>query len=225
MEKLKTLVISQQPMLREGIWHTLSANSNMEVACVSEITDTVLAEINESKPDIALVDIDGTADTNTMLVRRMKHSLPNIGIILLSADSNDNQLFHALKAQASAFLNKDVTADKLLETIKRVADGEQPIKEIFSTRQKVAMQVLHKFQELSWQMEEEENPDSPLTSRETEILNYVAQGYLNKQIATELGISEQTIKNHITSILRKLNAGARTEAVVVALKQGIITLS
>ena len=65
---------------------------------------------------------------------------------------------------------------------------------------------------------------SPLTARETEILKYIAQGYLNKQIAAELGISEQTIKNHVTSILRKLNANARTEAVVVAIKQGLITL-
>ena len=89
-----------------------------------------------------------------------------------------------------------------------------------TVRQKVALQVLHKFDELSWKNESNDSA-SPLTSRETEILNYVAQGWLNKQIATELGISEQTIKNHVTSILRKLNAGARTEAVVVAIKQGL----
>ena len=86
------------------------------------------------------------------------------------------------------------------------------------------MQVLHKFQELTWKTENEDT-FSPLTSRETESLNYVAQGCLNKQIATELGISEQTIKNHVTSILRKLNAGARTEAVVVAIKQGLIKIA
>jgi DNA-binding NarL/FixJ family response regulator len=72
---------------------------------------------------------------------------------------------------------------------------------------------------------ETETSLSPLTGRETQILNYIAQGYLNKQIATELGISEQTIKNHVTSILRKLNATARTEAVVLAIKQGLITIS
>ena len=171
-----------------------------------------------------MLDIDGATDASIMLVRRMKHCLPTIGIMLLSSNNNDNQLFQTLKTQASAFLNKDVTADKLVESVWRVAQGEQLIKEVFSIRQKVAMEVLHKFHELSWKIEEE-TLDSPLTSRETEILNYVAQGYLNRQLATELGISEQTIKNHITSILRKLNDGARTESVVVALKQGFITLN
>ena len=75
-----------------------------------------------------------------------------------------------------------------------------------------------------WQSEAE-TFISPITSRETEILRYIAEGFLNKQIAAELGISEQTIKNHVTSILRKLNANARTEAVVIAIKQGLISLS
>jgi len=76
---------------------------------------------------------------------------------------------------------------------------------------------LQQFQELYWRSEAE-GVIAPLTPRETEILNYIAKGYLNKQIAAELDISEQTIKNHVTSILRKLNANARTEAVVVAIK-------
>ncbi len=98
-----------------------------------------------------------------------------------------------------------------------------PSTKAWTTRPKVAEQVLHQFQELSWRSEEVAFI-SPLTPRETEILNYIAQGYLNKQIAGELGISEQTIKNHVTSILRKLNANARTEAVVGAIKQGLISL-
>jgi DNA-binding NarL/FixJ family response regulator len=84
--------------------------------------------------------------------------------------------------------------------------------------------VLQQFQELTSKTEAEAFI-SPLTPREIEILEYIAQGYLNKQIAAELGISEQTIKNHVTSILRKLNANARTEAVVVAIKQGLIKIS
>ncbi len=83
--------------------------------------------------------------------------------------------------------------------------------------------MLRQFQELSSRSEAEAFI-SPLTPRETEILRYVAEGYLNKQIAAELNISEQTIKNHVTSILRKLNANARTEAVVIAIKRGIISV-
>ena len=105
-----------------------------------------------------------------------------------------------------------------------MAAGEHPINESLTNRPKVAEQVLQQFQELSLRSEAEVLV-SPLTPRETEILNHIAQGLLNKQIASKLGISEQTIKNHVTSILRKLNANARTEAVVVAIKQGLIKLS
>jgi len=111
-----------------------------------------------------------------------------------------------------------------VDTIRRVARGEHPINESLTTRPKLAEQVLHQFQELSWRSETEDFL-SPLTPREKEILDYIAQGYLNKQIAAELDISEQTIKNHVTSILRKLNANARTEAVVIAIKQGLISIS
>ena len=120
-------------------------------------------------------------------------------------------------------MSKEIKADQLVETIRRVAHGEHPINDSLTTRPKVAEQVLHQFQEL-FRKSEAQNFISPLTPRETEILQYIAKGFLNKQIAAELGISEQTIKNHVTSILRKLNANARTEAVVVAIKQGLISL-
>ena len=92
-----------------------------------------------------------------------------------------------------------------------------------NNRPKLAAKILSQFNELSQQQEVKELI-SPLTSRETEIVNYVAQGYANKQIAAKLNISEQTIKNHVTSILGKLDANARTEAVVKAIKKGLITI-
>ena len=121
-------------------------------------------------------------------------------------------------------VDKEITAEQLVDMIRRVAHGQHPINESLTSNPKVAEQVLYKFQELSLRSETEAFI-SPLTSREIEILRYIAQGYLNKQIAVKLGISEQTIKNHVTSILRKLNANARTEAVVLAIKQGLITIS
>jgi two-component system response regulator DegU len=145
-------------------------------------------------------------------------------VMLLTSNPEDNQLFLALKAQASAYMSKEVTAVQLIETVRRVARGEHPINESLTARPKVAEHVLQQFQELSSRSEAEAFI-SPLTPREIEILQYIGQGYLNKQIAAELGISEQTIKNHVTSILRKLNANARTEAVVVAIKQGLIKIT
>ena len=222
MDKIKAIVISQQPLFREGIWHSLSANEDMEVA-TAEITDALLAELVDAQPDVAMIDVDSAPDGSLKLVRRMKQCLPGVGLILLSSTHSNVQSSPGLGEQSFASLNKNVTADTLTDTVRGVAHGTL-VEDDITVRQKVALQVLHKFDQLSWKSQ---SPDSasPLTSRETEILNYVAQGWLNKQIATKLGISEQTIKNHVTSILRKLNAGARTEAVVMAIKQGLITIS
>ncbi|MBA7712508.1 Transcriptional regulatory protein DegU [subsurface metagenome] len=183
----------------------------------------MLSAIDALPPDVALVDIDSSSDDSLTLARKIKQRSPNIGIVVLISNPDDTQIFQALKAQAAACLAKEITADQLVDTVRRVARGEHPINESLTARPKVAEQVLRQFQELSLRSEAEAFI-SPLTPREMEILNYIAQGYLNKEIAAKLGISQQTIKNHVTSILRKLNANARTEAVVIAIKQGLISL-
>lgn len=224
MDKIKVLVVSQHPLFRQGVWHSLSTNDDM-VVMTAETSDEMLAEIEKSSPDVAVIDIDSYPDEGIQLSSQSKQKLPDMGLILLTSKyDDDDQLFQALKVQASAYVKKEVTPEELVEAIRGVAHGKQPIQQLFTTRQKVATEILHKFQELTLKMEKETD-DSLLTSRETEVLNYVARGYLNKQIAGELGISEQTIKNHVTSILRKLNAGARTEAVVLAIRRGIINIS
>jgi DNA-binding NarL/FixJ family response regulator len=224
MNKTQVIIVSQQFLFRQGIEHALSKIKDMTVSATTEMNDNVLSIIDNLPPDVALVDIDVPADGGLKLARKMKQRLPTIGVVVLTSNPDDAQLFQALKAQAVAYLSKEITPEELVNTIRRVARGEHPINESLTARPKLAEQVLHQFQELSWRSEAE-GFIAPLTPREMEILNYIAQGYLNKQIAAELDISEQTIKNHVTSILRKLNANARTEAVVVAIKQGLISLS
>jgi len=224
MDKIMVFLIGQQLLFRQGIEHSFAKSADIEVVGTAEVSDRVLSNIDNLPPDIALVDVDGTNGEGIALARRIKQRSPSIGTIILTSNYNESELFQTLKAQSSAYLKKEITPEQLSEIIRRVARGEHPINESVVTQPKVAEQVLRQFQELSWQSETE-SLISPLTSRETEILNYIAQGYLNKQIAAALGISEQTIKNHVTSILRKLNANARTEAVVVAIKQGLITIS
>ena len=224
MNKIRVVIISQQSLFRQGIEHSLSDTKDMEISGAAEVNDKVLSDIDTLPPDVALVDIDGPSDEGLTLARRIKQRSPSIAVVVLTSSPSDAQLFQALKAQAVAYLNKEVTAGELVNITRRVVRGEHPINESLTTRPKVAEQVLHKFQELSWR-KEAEGFISPLTPREGEILNYIAQGYLNKMIAAELDISEQTIKNHVTSILRKLNANVRTEAVVVAIKQGLISIT
>lgn len=222
--KIQVFVISQQSLFQQGIEHSFSGVEDIAISGATGINDQVLAAIDNLPPDVALVDIDGPSDSGLELARKIKQRSPNIGVVVLTSNPDDNQLFRALKAQAVAYLSKEVTAEQLVATVRRVAGGEHPINESLTNRPRVAEHVLQQFQELSWRSEAEAFI-SPLTPRETEILHYIAQGYLNKQIAAELGISEQTIKNHVTSILRKLNANARTEAVVVAIKQGLISIT
>ena len=134
-----------------------------------------------------------------------------------------DQLFQALEIQVAAYLGKDIDGDHLVDIVRRVAKGEYPIRESLSGRPEVAGKILSQFQELSRETEEE-TLITPLTIRETEILNYIAQGDSNKQIAVKLDISEQTIKNHVASIMLKLNANARTHAVVIAVRKGLISI-
>ena len=223
MNKIQVFIVSQQFLFRQGIEHSLTSMEDIEISGATEVNDEVLSAIDTLLPDVALVDIDSSSDDSLTLARKIKQRSPNIGIVVLISNPDDTQIFQALKAQAAACLNKDITADQLVDTVRRVARGEHPINESLTARPKVAEQVLRQFQELSLRSEAEDFI-SPLTPREMEILNYIAQGYLNKEIAAKLGISEQTIKNHVTSILRKLNANARTEAVVIAIKQGLISL-
>jgi two-component system response regulator DegU len=224
MVKIKVSIISPQSLFRQGVRHSLSSMSGIEVISEAEADDDAMSAVENSLPDVVMVDIDTPSDNGLKLARLIRQRLPNIGVIVLTSTPEDEQLFQAIKAQASAYLSKDITADELADTVKRTAKGEHPINESFVSHPKVAEQVLHHFRELPLG-QGAESIVSPVTAREQEILNYMAKGYLNKQIALALDISEQTVKNHVTSILRKLNANARTQAVVEAIKHGLVTIT
>ena len=224
MEKIKVFILSSQSLFRQGVRQSLDGAREVEISGEAEVSDEVLATMESMLPDIVLVDIDTPADSGLKLARKIRQRLPNIGVVVLTSNPEDAQLFQAIKAQAAAYLSKEVTAEQLFDTVKRTAKGEHPINESLAARPKVAEQVLHHFQELSLGRGTEV-VIAPVTPREQEILTYMAQGYLNKQIAYALKISEQTVKNHVTSILRKLNANARTQAVVEAIKQGLVSIT
>lgn len=220
----KVFIIDQQPLFRRGIRASLSQMSDIEVLGEASVDEGVLATIETSIPDVVLLGVNASFLDSLKLCSVIKRHLPSVATIILSPQLEDEQLFQAIKAQASAYLSKDVNANELAQAIRRCAQGEHPINESLADKPRVAEQILQQFHELSRE-KEEATFISPLTPRETEILDYMAQGYLNKQIADVLSVSEQTIKNHITSILRKLNANARTHAVVIAIKKGLISIT
>jgi len=141
-------------------------------------------------------------------------------VAMISSSPSDDQLFQAIKSGAVAFLSKDVSGDELTATLRKVGRGQYPINESLLNRPSTAKKVLQLFHDLSLMGKDATTLITPLSPREAEILKHIAEGYSNKRIAYALGIGEQTIKNHITSIMRKLNANDRTHAVVLALRQG-----
>ena len=221
--KIRVFIFSKQSLLLSGLEYSLSVIEDIEISAAAEFSEDVLSTLDNDPPDVAIVDIDDPHGNGLTITRRLKQCLPNIGIIALTSNDDDVQLFEALKAQSSACLNKETTSDQLVDTIRRISRGEHPINDSLTSHPVLADQVLRQFQELSRQSETKPLVSS-LTPREMEILEYVAQGMSNKQIALQLGISAQTIKNHVTSILSNLNANARTEAVVFALRKGLISI-
>lgn len=225
MEKIKVFVIDRQPLFRQGIRAGLSKVAGIDVIGEQGVVEEeVLPVMEASTPDVVLVDVDYPSLNGLKLCRKIKKLLASTAVIVLTPQIDDEQFFEAIKSQASAYLSKEASADEIAKVIKRCASGEHPINGGLTERPEVAKRILQQFQELSREKEIAEFT-SPLTQREMEILGYMAKGYLNKQIANELDVSEQTVKNHITSILRKLNVNARTQAVVVAIKKGLVSVS
>lgn len=224
-QKIRVLIADQQPLFRQGVRSILSQIADLDICGEVDSSDELISAISNLYPDVVLLDIElSNTDEGIDLAKAIKQLLPSAAVILFSPQPNDDELFQAIKSRVAGYVRRDISSNELVTTIRRSASGEHPINDTFLSQPKVAHQVLEQFQNFSWG-KGAESFVSPLTPRETEILTYMAQGYFNKQIAIELNISEQTIKNHITSILRKLDANARTQAVITALKRGFITLS
>ena len=158
----------------------------------------------ETSPDIVLMDLSLPPPGGIETTQRIKRELPPRGIIMLAVDEDEDALFEAIKAGAAAFILKDVGPDDLVTIIRRVSDGEYLINDKVFAKPAVASRVLKEFRELAVYGQEAAPIFAPLSPREVEILDNIAQGMTNKQVAYALSISEQTVKNHMSSILRKL---------------------
>ena len=219
MDKIKVLVIDEHEFFRTGVRQTLSQQPDLEVLeCDS--TQKGLELIEANLPDVALLGSDLASLSGIELSRIIAQNYPNTKVIVLSPDPNDEELFEIIKTAAAACLSKGTTADELANTIRRTCKGEYPINESLMTSPKVARRVLNQFSGFTTTMK---GLEAPITKRETQILTYIAEGNSNKEVARTLDISEQTIKNHVSAILRKLNANDRAHAVALALCSGWIT--
>jgi DNA-binding NarL/FixJ family response regulator len=220
--KIKVIIADRQPFFRRGVESFLKEVDDIVICAEAGSGSELVTKVVNEIPDVVLLDISLASD-GMELARAVKQHVPSVAVIVIAPAPNDEGLFLAIKARAAGYVSRDISSEELLSIIRRSARGEYPLNDSFLSQPKVAAQVLEQFQDFSWG-KGVETFVSPLTPRETEILNYMAKGQLNKQIAVKLDISEQTIKNHVTSILRKLDANARTQAVITAVRRGIISL-
>ena len=223
MAKTKVMIIDEQAFFRAGVRQALSQQDDFDILECAPNKDP-LRIIEAALPDVVLLGSDLASHSGLELGRKIARHFPNTKVIMLSPDPNDEELFEVIRSSAVACIKKNSPIEELTETIRRASHGEYPINESVTNRPSVARHVLRQFQSMASLGDNMETIVVPLTYRERQILNYVADGNTNKQIAHVLNISEQTIKNHVSAILRKLNANDRAHAVVLAIRSGWISV-
>jgi RNA polymerase sigma factor (sigma-70 family) len=219
------MLVDDHPVFRQGLRRVLESEGDLDV--IAEVDDGLeaLESAKQLIPNVMLLDINLPGMNGLQVARALKDTLLDINIIMLTAYHDDQQVFHAIRAGASAYFPKDVSPRRLIEAIRLVAQGSYVVEDRVLEKPQVGEWLLEQFD----QVEGEQGDDLgtllvPLSPREMEILQHIAQGKSNKEIAYELGISRQTVKNHMTSILRKLAVNDRTQAAIYALRRGWIRL-
>jgi DNA-binding NarL/FixJ family response regulator len=212
--KIRLLIADDHTLIREGLRKIISLQHDMEV--VAEASDGQIAyqRSMDARPDIVLMDINMPNVNGIEATRNIKNDSPEIGIIALTIHDDQEYVTELVKAGVSAYLLKDVGADTLIETIRSVARGEV----VFPPG--ITQKICGEFQRMA-----RYNPfEEPLSRRELDVLMLIARGKTNKEIGDDLYISEKTVKNHITSIFRKIQVTDRTQAALYAVKNRMVKL-
>jgi DNA-binding NarL/FixJ family response regulator len=224
MDKIRVLIGDEQPLFRAGMRSALEREEGFEIVGEAESGEELLTMVEATLPDVVLVDVDLPGMDGLQVTREIKKQLPSTAVILLTATEEEEQLFYAIRYGAAAYMLKDITAEELIDVIRRVSSGTYLINDSVLAKPVLASRVLSSFRELA-SMDQQMKPlFVPLSAREVEVLEYAARGHSNKEIGLALNISDQTVKNHLTSIMRKLAVNDRTQAVVYALQQGWIKM-
>ena len=223
------MIVSSNKFARTGIKQSLSENASDTLDIVECDLDqegtNVITQIANCLPDIVLLDLGHNTQFGLQLTRRITRSFRGIKVVTLSSKiaEDDAEIFQIVKSGAAAYLNAErCTTNLLIETISRCANGEYPINDSVANRPKLSWRVLREFQEFALNRKYVANAIESLTTKELQILKLICEGNSNKQIGDILGTSEQTIKNQVSSILRKLNANDRAHAVFIAARDGWI---
>ena len=204
--RLSVLVVDDHPVVRAGLRAMIDAQPDMETVAEAANGEEAVDLFRRHQPAITLMDLRMPGMGGVAAIEALHRSFPGACILVLTTYDGDEDIYRALHAGARAYLLKDMPREELLETVRAVHAGAH----------RLPTEVAARLAERMHQSE--------LTSREVEIVEHIASGLSNKQIAAALGIGEATVKTHVNNILGKLGANDRTHAVTVALRRGFIHL-
>jgi DNA-binding NarL/FixJ family response regulator len=214
--RIKVLIVDDHALVRSGLRTILETESDIEVVGEAGDGHAALELTQELLPDVVLMDINMGDWDGVTATRRVRNYVPSARVIVLTNYDEDDLVFSSIRAGASGYLLKEVTAQQLTNSIRTVADGFSLI------YPSVARRVLDEFGQLRTNTPSDTDVYSDLTPREREVLRLVASGRANKEIGAQLGISERTVKTHISNIFSKLELTDRTQAALYVHNRGLL---
>jgi len=211
MDKIKVIIADDHALVREGLRRLLELDPNIEV--LTEVGDGqgAINMVRKLRPDIVLMDVNMPGTDGIIATRVIKREMPSVRVVALTI-YEDEEVIEMVKAGVSAYVLKDVAGSELIDTIYKVMDGEVVI------HPRVANRLVKEITR-----SDKKKETVRLTKRELDVLACLVRGHTNKEMADMMFISEKTVKNHLTSIFRKLGVKDRTQAAVYALKNNIVT--
>ncbi len=225
--QIRLLIVDDHPLFRAGLEQIMEYEDHISIVGQSEDGAHAIEDMRRLSPDVVLLDVNLPGGMNGLQVaRKIKSERPNLPIIILTAHHDIEQIVHAVSAGASSYCPKEIKPEDLIKIIGLVRQGYYVIDKQRMTKEQRDKWLDEKIRQLSgpYAVDGDEHY-SPLSPRETEILKHVTHGMSNKEIAYKLGISQQTVKNHMTSILKKLNVDDRTQAAITAIRRGWVRVN
>jgi DNA-binding NarL/FixJ family response regulator len=223
--KIRVMIVDDHPLFRAGLHRVLELEKDLEIVGEAADGQDALIQARALQPQVILMDVNLPNLNGLQVTRELTASRQNVAVIVLTAYHDDEQMLHAIRAGGSAYFPKDVDPEELIRAIHEASQGNYVLNDAVLVKPQVATWLLNQFEQMPTSgVDGSEFAFQPLSTREMEILTCITRGKSNKEIAAQLGISRQTVKNHMTSILRKLAVNDRTQAAVYALRRGWIRL-
>lgn len=225
MPPITILIVDDHQIFRQGLRDSLSLGENVQIVGEASNGDEALRLARELNPRVVVTDVNLPGMNGLQVAQHLRRDAPSSRAVILTAYDDEEQLYHAMRSGAHAFFSKDVSPDRILEAVREVDAGKYVVGQKVMDDEQMAAWLFRASQRFAFTSgDEAQDPFVPLSPREMEIVQYITRGLSNKMIAHKLGISHQTVKNHMTSILRKLDVEDRTQAAIYAIRHGWVRL-